>query len=425
MNVQVKELPKSKVELTIEVSPDELLEYSKKAALQLSISQKIKGFRPGNAPPKVIEQRLGKERLFQEAVDVAVKESYIQAIREQELETIAPPKIEVLKVAPNNPLVFRAEASVLPRVKLGDYLAQKIKKESIEVKDLEIDSALQTLRRSRAKYNNVSRPIQKGDRVEIDFNSKVAGVAIEGGTSKQHPLVVGEGHFMPGFEEKLLGMKEGEDKSFSLKAPQDYYRKELAGKPVDFKVKIDLVQKVELPVADDNFAKKISNLASLTELRQSIKDGLGEEKKKREQEKTRLKIIEQIVEETPFEIPELLISQELEKMEGELTGSLKRINLDKDSYLAHIKRSLDDLKKEWRPQAEKRVRSALVLKEIGKKEGIIVAEEEVETRANEILRTMPDASQIKQINLDSFKNHIRALLFNEKVFEFLEDKIVK
>lgn len=424
MEVQVKNLPKSRVELTINLPSEELEDYIKKAIQQLSLSQKVKGFRPGKAPQELVEKKLGPEKIFKEAVDLAVKESYVKAIRTNEFETFGPPQIELLEIAPKKPLVFKAEVAVLPKVEPGDYKTLKLKPGKIEVTEKEIDDVLARLHKSRAKYNNVGRPAQKGDRVEVDFTASVRGAVIEGGDSKQHPLIVGEGHFMAGFEDKLVGMKEGEEANFSLRAPKDYYRKELAEKKIDFKVKMNLVQEVILPKLDDSFAKDLGKFTSLEELRKSVKEGLTEEKKAREQEKWRVTIVESLLEKSSFEIPEEMLVAELEKMESEFSTSLGRMNIDQEHYLAHLKKSMADLKKDWRGQAQKRVRAALVLREIARREGIVVTEADVEERANQILKNVPDPSQLQNINVDSLKDYVRTLVRNEKVFQLLERTIV-
>lgn len=425
MNFELKKLPKSRVSLTIEISPEELEEYSKKALRKISLSQNIKGFRAGKAPLDLVEKAVGKERVFKEAIDSAVKESYIKAILEQKLDTIDEPKIEVVKTSPGEPLVFKAEVAVLPEVNIDDYSSIKIAPEETKVEESEIDAALKTLQKSRAKYATVLTPAKKGDRVEIDFETKAGGVNLEDGSSKQHPLIIGEGHFMKGFEDELVGMKEGEEKTFSLVAPQDHQPKNIAGRKVDFKVKMNLVQEVELPDLDDEFAQRLGKFATMEELKRSINEGLLEEKKSKEKEKVRIKIVEALLEKASLEVPEALVEREINKMTDEFASSLKNMGIDQDSYLSHIKKSLADLKKDWHEQAEKRVKASLVLREIAKREAIDVSEEEVDEKVSQLIKSIPNPEALAKIDIASLKDYVNGLIRNEKVFEFLEKKIIK
>jgi len=368
MDVKLKKLPGSKIELNIELSPEELSGYSNSAIQQLGQEKQVKGFRKGQAPPKILKEHLGAQQIFSKTVDVAVKDSFVKAVLEHKLEPIGEPQIEILKVAAGNPLIFKAEFSVLPEVRLGDYNNLGVSHGAVSVSREDVENALTTLQKSRASYNTVSRAAAGGDRVEIDFKTSVAGSPLEDGTSKQHPLVIGQGHFMKGFEDELIGMKSDEEKDFSLVAPKDYYRKDLAGKKVDFFVKMVMVQEVDLPEINDELAKKIGKFSSLENLKASITDGLKEEKNQKEKEKTRLKMVDALISKTSFDIPDKLVDLELVKMENELLSSLAKMGIDKEGYLAHISKSPEDLKSGWKTQAERRVRAALILREIAKKE---------------------------------------------------------
>lgn len=423
MKVELKKLPQSRVSLTIELAPEEFEAYLNEAASDLGQTVQIKGFRKGNAPRRIIEERLGKDRILNRGTELAMRQSYVKAVVEHELETVEEPALSAVTSGPGDKFVFRAEVTVLPKVKLGDYTTVPVSAETVSVTETEIDGALKTLQKSRANYTTVARPAQKGDRVEIDFEATVEGKAIDGGKSSQHPLILGEGHFMNGFEEELIGMKEGENKNFSCVAPEDYSRPELAGKKVDFAVKMNQAQSVELPEINDEFARAVGRFPSLDELKKSINEGLQEEKKNRQREKLRLKIMDVLIERSSIEIPEVMLEAELAKMEGEFVASLEKIGIDKDNYLAHLKKTPVELKHDWQGGAEKRVRAALILREIAKREGIAVSEEEVEGRLNEILRSIPNPGEAQKLDLASLGNYVRGILRNEKVFALLESRI--
>ena len=424
MKVDIKDLPDSKKEITVELNAEDLRCYAQKAARDLSGKHKIEGFRDGNAPLKIVEQKLGEKVILERTIDIAVKESYVKVLIENKIETIAEPKIEVVKMVPKELLIFKAEVVVLPEIKLGDYSKLKLSHSKIKVEEKEIDKAIETLRKSRAAYKTVLRPAEKENRVEIDFESKANGKTIDGGISKQHPLIIGEEHFMKGFEDELIGMKEREEKKFSLVAPKDYYQKDLAGQKIEFTVKMNLVQEVEMPEINDAFAARLGKFTSLKDLKKSIEEGLLDEKKNKEKEKNRLEIIDLLIKSSSFKAPEKLVELELVKMEQEFSASLAQMNLEKDSYLAHIKKSMEDIKKQWQEQAEKRVGASLILREIAQKEAITISNEEVEERASQILKNAPDMEQIKNIDPNQLKEHVRAVMKNEKVFELLEKNII-
>lgn len=424
MKVEIKKLPKSEIELAIKLDESELEPYAQKAARNLSQSHPVKGFRPGSVPAEVLEKKIGRERVFSQTVDLAVKETYVKAILEHKLQPVGEPKMTVSPAPPHGGLDFRVNVAVLPEISLPNYRALRVKKETVALTDKEIDSALKTLQKSRAVYATVTRPAAKGDRVEIDFTASLEGKPIENGESKQHPLILGEGHFIKGFEEELVGLKEGEKKSFSLRASQEYHHSKLADKKIDFDVTMRLVQSVSLPPLDDKLAQSVGKFSNLAELEGSIREGLHEEKDLRGREKTRLKLVEKIIEASPTpELPEVLVEQEIEKMEQELNSSLARMGLDQAGYLAHIKKSPADLREHWRPQAEKRVKAALVLAKIAEAEGIFASDQEVEARINELVKLAPP-EEFGKIDLGAFRGYVRGLIRNERVLEHLEREMV-
>jgi len=308
-------------------------------------------------------------------------------------------------------------------VKLAKYKGLKVKKNKLEVKEEEVKKALDYLQNSRAKIITVNRPAKKGDRLEIDFEVRQVGAKIENGTSKNHPLILGRGNFLPGFEEKLEGMKSGQEKKFSLKAPTDWPNQKIANKNLDFKVKMNLVQERELPKIDDGFAKSLGNFDSLEALKKSIKEGLFGEKEIKEKQRVRMEMIEKIAQDSKIKVTDMLIKEEIEKMINEFRISIKNIGLDFDTYLKEIKKTIEDLKKDWYKEAEKRVRISLCLREIAKKENIEVGEEEVKEKINEDLKHYPGVEEVKKnIDLNVLKDYTKNILINEKVFVLLEDK---
>ena len=293
-------------------------------------------------------------------------------------------------------------------VKLGNYKGLKVKKNKLEVKEEEIKKSLDYLQNSRAKIITVNRSCKKGDRVEIDFEIRQGGVKVENGTSKNHPLILGQGHFLPGFEEKLEGMKDNQEKEFSLKN-------------FDIKVKMNLVQERQLPKINDDWAKSLGNFDCLATLKKSIEQGLFQEKEIKEKQRIKIELIEKVAQDSKIQIPDVLVEQELERMLNEFKASITSMGLKFEDYLKQLKKTIEELKKDWQKQAEKRVEIALCLQAIADQENIQVSDEEVKEKINQDLKHYPNVEEVKKnIDLDKLKDYTKAILRNEKVFELLE-----
>jgi len=426
MKVNITKLPKSQIELKIEVPVEEWGEFLNEAAKELSLDLKIEGFRPGHAPLKLVEEKIGPAKILEEAAEHCARKCYVRAILDNKIEAIGRPEISVLKMAKDNPFEFKAKVTVMPEIELTDYIKiakekKPRKKEEILVEDKEVEESLEWLQKSRAKYITVKRGAQEGDRVEIDFEAKINGVKIKNGESKNHPFILGQGRFVAGFEEKIKGMKEGEEKEFSLLFPSDYYKKDLADKLVDFKVKMNLVQEQEIPELNDQFAQSLGNFSSLENLRQSIKEGISQEKEEEEKEKWRLEIINKIAEQSVMEVPDLLIEEELKKLLEDFKIQVGQFGLEWSKYLAEIKKTEDDLKKDLREQAIKRIRIGLVLREIAQKEKIEVNQDEIEEEINKFLSHYHSIEEVeKNIDIEQLKEYTYGVIRNKKVFHLLE-----
>ena len=423
--MQIRKLSQSQVELKISVPAAELEKFLDIAAEELSKNLKIPGFRPGKAPRKIVEQKVGFEKILARAAEKAIKKSYVDSIIKNKIEAIGEPQVTITKIAPGNDLEYKAVVSVMPQVKLGDYkkIAREVeKKEPKEVKPEEIQKEIEILRKSRAKLVPISREAQKGDYVEIDFQVLVEGKEIEGGKSQNHPLTLGENYFIPGFEDNLVGMKADEEKEFTLEFPKDYHHKKLAGKPATFKVKMKLVQKKELPEINDDFARSLGNFENLEALKKSLKEGMEMERKKESEEKRRQEILEKIVSGCQWEIPEILVESELEKIMTEFEQNILGMGMKLDEYLSGIKKTREEVKKNFQETAEKRVKSALVLQEIAKLEKISPESAEIEEEMNKTLVYFKDQRDVeKNLDIKRLYNYIKGILTNQKVLEFLEN----
>jgi trigger factor len=422
--MEIKKLPKSQVEIEISVPAAEFEKFIEAAAEELSKDLKIDGFRPGKAPRKVVEQKVGAEKILAHGAERAIKKTYVDAISKNKLDTIGEPKITITKIAAGNDLKYKAVATIMPQVKLSNYRKEvkSIKKlETVKVTDDQIQKELETIQKSRAKLVTVLRETKKDDRVEIDFKVFVDGKLIEGGAAKNHPLTIGENYFIPGFEDQLIGMKEKEEKEFELNFPKDYHQTALAGKPAKFKVKMNLVQKKELPEVNDEFAKSLGNFDNLAAFKKNLSEGIELEEQNKNREKWRAEAIEKIAAESQIELPDILVDQELEKMMAEFEQNIAAMGLQLETYLENIKKSKSEITKGWKETAEKRVRAALVLKEIAKAEEIEVPSKEVEEEMNKVLAYYKSVGNMeKNVDMERLYSYAKGILSNEKVFGLLE-----
>ena len=426
MQVTKKELKKSEVELIIEVSTEETRPFLEKAAARVSQGLKIEGFRPGKAPYHIVKQKAGEMAIYQEGLDNIVSHFFIEAIKQEELNSVGSPRIEMEKVAPGNPIVFKAIVSLMPEVKLGDYKKVKVEKKEVKVEEAEVDRAIDDLRKMAVKETLVDRPARKGDRAEVDFDAFLDQVPIEGGQGRKYPLVLGEGMMIPGFEEQVEGMNKDEVKEFQLKFPEKYQNKMVAGKKCDFKVKLLSVFNRELPEMTDNWAKELG-ASSLEDLKNKIKENLEAEKKFQEEQRLEMELLEKVVKQVEIsEIPENLIQSEAHRMIHEFEDSIIGQGLNFDDYLKNIKKERHDLEKEFRPKAEDRVKTSIVIKEIADSEKVGAGDKEIEEETEKILRQVKgNRGAEDNIRSEGYKGYLKTIIRNRKVIEMLKQECLK
>lgn len=438
-------LPKSEAQIKVIIPFSEFEPHIKRAAILISEAREFEGFRKGKAPYEVVKARMGEDAIYQEAAEIAIRKTYPEILEEiiaekrrsgEEFAPIGQPEITVTKIAPGNELEYKAKLTLLPAVTLPDYreIAQRIAPQKMQsmmspvkddvshgASDEEVEKTIDWIRESRAQSITVDRPAELGDRVEIDLEIRHAGVKIENGDSRDHPVVIGKGKFIPGLEDNLIGMKAGEEKTFTLVVPESWHEKNYAGKALDISAKMKLVQKQKIPEMNDEFVKGLGSFESVDALRVSVRDGITQEKREKEKQRIRMEIIQQIAKGAEMEVPDILIERELDKMMEELKSGIQNMGMKWEEYLLHIKKTPETLREEWEKEAETRVRIALCLREIGEKENIQPGEEEIKRAADEYLEQYKIRQQAeKEIDPDALREYIRGVLRNEKVFEFLE-----
>jgi len=423
MHSDLKKLNSSQIKLTVSLDSHDLQRYIDKAENLLGADFEIKGFRKGKVPADLLKKYLDKSKVRNLALEIAIEESLSGIIKNHSLDVLNTSKLDVDKNDPSQ-LVYSVIIELFPEVQTSDLKQIKVQKRDIVVEDKEVDDALEIIKNSRSQFVNKdeTEPAVCGDRVEVDFEVKKDGQVIEGGVSKSHPLIIGGASFMPGFEDQLEGMKKGESKSFSLTAPADYFHKEIAGKKLDFNVKLVDIKKVIKPRTDDDFAKSLGRFSNLAELKVSVKESLAEEKRLKESQRVRLEILDSIIGRSKIEVPPDLLSKQLNIMLSDFDNSLHEKGLELGLYLARIGKSQEELEKEWNKDAERQVKISLVLRKLSKDLNLEATDKEVEEAVGQFVQSVMAKGGLSQqeVDLAKLKENAALKITNEKTLLYIE-----
>jgi trigger factor len=419
VKTEVKKLPKSQIEIEFELTEEEFKHHISHALEHMKHHVKIDGFREGKAPAKMVEDKIKPEALLMEAGDCAVRETYSKYILDSKLEPVGQPEVSIIKIANGSEFIFKAVVTVLPDVELPDYkeIAGKIKGNEISVTEEEVQDSINYMQKTRAKFTLKNDPAEKKDFVEIKYTNK----DINDGKEVDDKFILGEGGFMAGFEDGIVGMKAGEEKEITVKFPENSPRKDLAGKEGVFIVKVISVQKMELPEINDEFAKQLGAFDSLVALQNSMKEGIILEKTEEAKQKRRTDMLDQIASGAKFEMPVAMVEYEKERLLEDLKNRIAQsVKISFEEYLASIKKTEEEIKETYQKEAEKRLRGFLVLREIGKKENVEVSDQEIEEEVAKAIKNY-SKEQLEQIDINQFKEYTKGVIHNEKIFQLLEN----
>ncbi len=426
MKHNLKKLNNNQVKAVVELDQEDLQKYLNKAESMLGSGLEIKGFRKGKVPKELLKKHLDPEQVRSLALEIAVQDSLSDVIKSNSFDVL---DTSQLSVKSNNSAQFKYSVllDLFPEVELTDLGKIKVKRQDVKVGEKEVDDAIETIKNSRSSFisKNDSEIAKEGDRVEVDFEVKKDNQIIEGGISKNHPLIIGGRSFIPGFEDQLVGMKKGEEKSFSLIAPEDYFYKDVAGKSLDFKVKVNDIKKVIRPEVSDDFARSLGRFVDLTELRESVREGLTQEKKTKESHKLRLEILDNIIDRSKIEVPDGLFNKQLDIMVSDFDHTLHEKGLELGLYLARIGKTQEELKSDWKKDAVKQVKMSLLLRKLAKELNIVASQEEVDELVGQVIQSTV-AGETSQDNIDlvKIKESIASRIVSEKVLEYIESHCV-
>jgi len=428
MKVEIKKLPESQVELTIEVSAEEFQKYLDEATEQINAATEVAGFRKGFTPRAVLEQKVGKEKILAEAMNRLIPDTYYRAIVQNNLVTITRPQIAVKSFDQDKALIYSATVTIVPEVELPDYKKIKVKREKVEVPAGSEEQVLEDLRKRSARFEDKTEPAQEGDRIEVSYKGMIDGKEDARLSSKNHPIILGEGVFLEDFEKSLIGLKAGEETKIAVKFPSDYRVADLAGKLAEFDVKVERLQKVIIPEANDEFAKNWG-AENLADLKKKIANQLQNEAHEEEEIKFNNAVVAEVVKNSRVEIPKMLVDEEVSIMVDELKQSLSHQGLAYEKYLESLKKTEDEVKNEWRPQAIERVKTALVISKIRDKEGLTASakeiDEEIERLSEEQGGIAIDAKRAEEIkrklNTPEGRRYVGTVIANRKTVEKLKE----
>jgi trigger factor len=415
--------PKSTIDLEIEVPPERLDRAIREAVQHLSKRTRVPGFRPGKAPRPVLERALGPGAVLDDAVEHLVESSYREALIEKEILPLSNADVEVVQAEEGKPLVFKATVQVRPEVTLGDYKHFNFAPEIETIDDARVDQVVEELRDQNATLAAVEdRGAKDGDYAVIAFVGTQDGTPFEGGTTERMPLILGQERLIPGFEANLVGLRPGESTEFDVTFPEDYGEPELAGKTAHFAVDLKELREKVQPDLDDEFIHSLGDFADLAALRTDIQRRLEGNALDRARHEFADKIIEYAVANATLELPDILVDQEVEVMHDEFRGTLARQGITEEAYLKVVDKTEADLHTEFRPGAEKRVKTLLVLSKVADAEGLEVPEAEVDAEVERgRARYADDPKLLGYFESDRGRGFIRSTLRRSRVVESLID----
>lgn len=419
MDFTLKNKENNRACFNIEITEEEFEKAIQKAYLKNRNKFNIPGFRKGKAPRKIIELNYGEGIFYEDALNIILPQAYEEAVESLELEPVDSPEVDIEQLEKGKPVILKIEVTIKPEVKLGNYKSIEVEKVEYNVTDEDVERELKAIQEKNARIVDASdREIKEGDIVTIDFKGFIDGEQFEGGTAENQRLEIGSNTFIPGFEEQLIGKKKGDKVDVKVTFPEDYFNENLRGKEATFEVVIHEVKEKELPKLDDEFAKDVSEFDTLEEYKNSIRERLEKEAKDREKIEFENKLVDKVVEEAEVDIPEAMIEHQIEHEIDDFNYRLRLQGLDIDQYLNLTNSKLEDLKKQIRPLAEKKVKTDLVLEAIGKKENIKVTEEDIDKELERI------AKEYNQEDVDKFKENMKKGDLSFLEAGIMRDKII-
>ncbi len=381
----------------------------------------IPGFRKGKAPFKMVEKAYGIQIFYEDAFNEIAGEAYVKGLEDNKIEAVSKPEIDIKQIEAGKDLIFTAVVQTKPEVTLGNYKGIELKKVEYNVTDEDVEHELEHIAEHNARLVAVEdRPVEKGNTVVIDFEGFVDGKAFEGGKAENHELEIGSGKFIPGFEDQIVGMKIDENRDIKVTFPEEYPAKELEGKEATFKIKLHEIKKKELPEINDEFAKDASEFDTLEDWKKSIR----EKQEKANASKAKFEMedaaIETVCKNTKVDIPSGMIETQLDNMEKDISSRLNYQGMNLDQYLQMIGKTKKEFRDENKEQAEKQVKTSLVLEAIMKDAKVEVTEEEIDAKIKEMAEMYGQKEEEVKQNPE-LRKYVEESLKSEKTIHYIVD----
>ena len=421
MSVKVENLEKSMAKITVEVDSAEFDKAIDSAYKKNKGRFSLPGFRKGHAPKQMIEKMYGPQVFFEEALNIILDKTYPDAVKESKLDVVSRPEIGVDQNGAGKNLIYTATVAVRPEVKLGEYKGVTVEKADTTVSAKEVTARLNQELQKNARVVEVERAIKKDDIATIDFVGSVDGKEFEGGKGEDYPLTIGSGTFIPGFEDQLIGHKAGEEVDVNVTFPTEYGAKDLAGKAALFKTTIKAVKEKQVPKADDEFASEVSEFDTLDEYKKDLKKQLKEEKEKQATAANENAVIEKVVENAEVELPAPMVESQLDNMLYDYQMRLQQQGIPFDQYLKITGQTVEQLKEQMKPQAEKNLKTSLVIEAVKTAENITVDEEfqkiadQYKMKLEDLMKTVSAAQRADMKKQVEFQETIDLLVSEAKL----------
>jgi len=426
MSLQVEKLENNMAKLTVEVSVEKLEKALNDAYTKQKGQISVAGFRKGKVPRAMIEKMYGPEIFYDDAANALIQAAYSDAYEESKLDIVSQPKIDVVQIEKGKPFIFTAEVALKPEVTLGEYKGLESKKTAVRILKKDIDAKLEEEREKNARMVSVTdRAVQDQDEITFDFEGSVDGVPFDGGKAENHVLIVGSGSFIPGFEEQLVGVELEKPMEVKVTFPAEYQAAELAGKDAVFKCVIHEIKAKELPELDDEFAAEISEFDTLEEYKDDIKAKLKEQKTAEAKREREDQLVDKAIENATMDIPEMMLNTQINQMADDFKQRISQQGLTLEQYFQFTGLTQEKMMEELKPQAEKRIKTRLVLEEIAKQEKIEVSDEKIEAELVKMAEAYKmEVDKIKEFMGDNEKTQMKQDMAVQEAVTFLVDNSV-
>ena len=420
MSLQVEKLEKNMAKLTIEVSADEFSKAVEEAYQKNKGKISVPGFRKGKVPKKMIEQTYGKAVFYEDAANALIPGAYEKALEECEETIVSSPKIDVTQIEEGKSFIFTAEVALKPEVTLGAYKGVEVDKIEVSVTDEEVEADLKQQQENNSRVVSVERPVADGDIAVIDYEGFADGVAFDGGKGEDYSLTIGSHSFIDNFEEQLIGKNAGEECEVNVTFPEEYHAKELAGKPAVFKVTVKEVKEKQLPELNDEFAGEVSEFETLEAYKEDIRKKLTEKKEAEAKNQKEDAVITAVIENAQMEIPEAMVETQQRQIVDEFAQRLQMQGLSMEQYFQFTGLSYQHMMEQVKPQAERKIKSRLVLEAVVAAENIAATEEDYEEEIKRMAEGYRmEADKIKELMGEQGKKQIMEDLAVRKAAEFV------